>query len=95
MDVTVGLHAIFHDGDFEIVTLNPSNLARKPAPEHIVYHVTLAVLVAGVGVCGEGGGGHVVKPSHLLKHTNPKCAEPAYNVLYCYVLCTVVLELMC
>ena len=24
-----------------------------------------------------------------LDHTNPKCEETAYNVLYCYVLCTV------
>ena len=27
----------------------------------------------------------VVKPSHLLDHTNPKCEETDYNVLYCYV----------
>ena len=32
---------------------------------------------------------HVVKPSPLLDHTNPKCEETVYNVLYCYVLCTV------
>ena len=31
----------------------------------------------------------VVKPSHLPDHTNPKCEETDYNVLYCYVLCTV------
>ena len=32
---------------------------------------------------------NVVKPSHLLDHTNPKCEETGYNVLYRYVLCTV------
>ena len=31
----------------------------------------------------------VVKPSHLLDHRNHKCEETAYDVLYCYVLCTV------
>ena len=31
----------------------------------------------------------VVKPSHLLDHMNPKCEETTYNVLYCYILCTV------
>ena len=30
-----------------------------------------------------------MKLSHLLDHTNSQREETAYNVLYCYVLCTV------
>ena len=30
---------------------------------------------------------HVVMPSHLLDHTNHKCEETAYGMLYCYALC--------
>ena len=33
----------------------------------------------------------VVKPSHLLDHRNPKSKKMAYNVLYCYVLCIVLI----
>ena len=60
--------------------------SRKPAQEHIVCHIP--------GGGGDGGRSHAVKPSHLLNHTNYTCEETAYNVLYLYVLCTVLLVLV-
>ena len=58
-----------------------------------MYYVTLAVLGWG-GLGGGGGGNHVVKPSHLLGHTNPNCElrdRLQCDILLCSVYCAVVL----
>ena len=65
-------------------------------------YITVMALNDDCDSCGGGGDGGgssdnddsgngyiVVKPSHLLDHMNPKCEETADNVLYYYVLCTV------